>query len=659
MGDLLGHLPRRHEDRRYLKAIPLLRHGELETLRGTVTGILEIRPRPGLTVTKVAITDGRGLAYLVYFNQPYVKARFSPGQSIIVSGKVERRYREIQILNPDHEPAGDENPLHTGRLVPVYPLSGQLHQRWLRALVKTAVDRYAPLQPEYLPDELRERLGLVPAGQAWRDIHFPADEAALEEARRRLAFDELFTLQAGLGLARQGYRERQEGVKHRPDGPLMKQFLGGLPFSLTAAQERVLGEIRADMESARPMRRLIQGDVGSGKTVVAAAALVKAVESGYQGAFMAPTEILAEQHYLNLKRLLHVTGVEVGLLSGSMSRREREQVLSAVRSGGLQVLVGTHALIQEGVEFCRLSLAITDEQHRFGVRQRSRLQEKGAAPDALVMTATPIPRTLTLTLYGDLDLSIIDQMPPGRQPVETRWLTGNRRGEAYRLVREEVAQGRQAYVVCSLIEESESLQVEAAVALAERLRRGGLRGLRVGLLHGKLGGEDKEKVMKAFREGSLDVLVSTSIVEVGVDVPNATVMVVEGADRFGLAQLHQLRGRVGRGSHRSWCLLVADPRTEEGRRRLEVLTATADGFAIAEADLELRGPGELLGTRQHGLPDFKVANPLRDHQLLELARAEAFALLEADPWLERPEHRPLREAVRRKFGGTLDNVLVG
>ncbi|MDI6823049.1 MAG: ATP-dependent DNA helicase RecG [Bacillota bacterium] len=658
VGDLLFYFPRRHEDRRDFCPVGHLRPGEVCTVRGVVHAVEERHPRPGLSLLRVGISDRTGILWGTWFNQPFRKAQFRRGMTVIFSGRVERRFGEWRMDNPEYEIDTGADPLHVGRLVPVYPLKEGIFQRPLRALAREVVERFAPRVPDLLPAPVRERAGLVSAAVAVRDMHFPADETALEAARRRLAFEELFLLQLAIALQRRQVKQR-EGISHPPDGELHARFLRALPFPLTAAQERVYGEIRADMESPRPMNRLLQGDVGSGKTLVAAMAALKAAGAGYQCAFMVPTEILAEQHYQNLRPLLEPLGVPVGLLTGSQSASERARVMEPMAAGEAGVYVGTHALIGEGVMLPRLSLAITDEQHRFGVRQRAMLLEKGLAADVLVMTATPIPRTLALTLFGDLDLSVIDQMPPGRRPVQTHWLPGTRRREAYAFVRQEVAKGNQAYVVCPLVEESDKLQAEAATRLAADLERGELRGLRVGLVHGRLPAREREEVMARFRSGEVQVLVATTVIEVGVDVPAATVMVVEGAERFGLAQLHQLRGRVGRGNQPSYCLLIGDPGSEEARMRLQAMERTTDGFEIAEEDLRLRGPGEFFGVRQHGLPDFRVANPLRDHALLEEARAAAAALVEGDPGLRSPAHAPLRQALRDRFGERLGLVGIG
>lgn len=658
VGDLLRYFPRRHEDRREFLPVAALRPGEVQTVRGLVSAVEERHPRPGLSLLRVALSDRTGTVWGIWFNQPFRKPHFRRGTTAIFSGRVERRYGEWRMDNPEYEIETGADPLHVGRLVPVYPLTEGVFQRPLRSLMREAVERFAPQVEEVLPPAVRERAGLVPAAQAYRDIHFPPDEESLEVARRRLAFEELFLLQLALALQRRQVKERP-GIPHPPDGERAREFRRRFPYALTAAQERAYEQIRADMEAPRPMNRLLQGDVGSGKTVVAAMAALKAAAAGYQCAFMVPTEILAEQHFRNLAPLLEPLGVRVGLLTGSLGEKERRRVREEAASGRVEVLVGTHALLSEGVLLPRLSLAITDEQHRFGVRQRAALAEKGVSPDVLVMTATPIPRTLALTVFGDLDLSVIDELPPGRRPVETFWLPSQRRKQAYAFARQEVEKGHRAYVVCPLVEESEKLQAEAATQLAERLRREDLRGLRVGLAHGRLSAQEREEVMHRFRAGDIQVLVATTVIEVGLDIPDATVMVVEGAERFGLAQLHQLRGRVGRGNEPSYCLLIGDPASEEARRRLQVMERTHDGFLIAEEDLRLRGPGEFFGWRQHGLPDFQVADLVRDLPLLESAREEAGRLVTEDPELVRPDHRPLRRLLLERYGDRLGLVKVG
>jgi ATP-dependent DNA helicase RecG len=565
------------------------------------------------------------------------------------------------MQHPDFEivEEGEDETLHTGRLVPIYRLTEGLPQRWLRSLLWRVVGEHAAKVPEILPDAVRRRREVIPLPQAVRAIHFPQTDEELSAARRRLVFDDFLLLQLGLAIRRQ--REgRARGIAIEPAGDLVGRLRRTLPFRLTAAQERVWGEIRRDLAEPYAMNRLLQGDVGSGKTIVAAMAILTAVEAGYQAALMAPTEILAEQHLMTLRQLLPPLGVPVALLTSAIKGREREALLDGVASGGIPCLVGTHALIQEGVEFHRLGLAVADEQHRFGVVQRAMLRRKGDNPHVLVMTATPIPRTLALTLYGDLDVSVIDEMPPGRQPIVTVSRAEGKRAQIYAFLRQQIKEGRQGYVVCPLVEESEATDLKAATLMAERLQKEVFPDLRVGLLHGRMGLVEKEAAMMAFKAGEIHILVSTTVIEVGIDVPNASVMLVEHAERFGLTQLHQLRGRVGRGSWKSYCILLESGRlSDEARRRLEAMTQTNDGFRIAEVDLELRGPGDFFGTRQSGLPEFRVADLLRDGRVLEEARQEAFALVAADPDLAQPEHRGLRAALLARWRGKLDLASVG
>ncbi len=660
--DLIERVPRAYRDYSQFKAIISAQNGQIEALQGTVIAAQEQKLRGRLSLTKVIISDGSGTAAGVWFNQPWQAKRFPVGTKVLFAGTVERRGAQIQITNPEWEIIDDDganDPIHAGRIVPVYPLTGALNPRDVRRAVKQAVDAAAHLMPSTLPESVRVRQGLMPMPEAWAAIHFPDSEGQKQRARTTLAFEELLVLQVGLALIRQQTVEEQVGIAHGPDGDVTRQFYANLPFRLTQAQEKVIAQVKRDMEQPKPMNRLVQGDVGSGKTMVAAAALAKVVDSGHQGVLMAPTEILAEQHYLNLRRIFEPLGVAVVLVTGSLTKKEREANLGLLQLGAAQIAVGTHALIEERVNFKDLSLVITDEQHRFGVRQRARLQSKGEImPDVLVMTATPIPRTLALTLYGDLDVSIIDQLPPGRKPVGTYWRPEAARKQVYdHLVRTEVAGGRQAYVICPLVEESDKLQAQAATEWRDRLAEQ-YPDVRFGLLHGRLKPAEKEEVMEQFRRGEIQVLVATTVVEVGVDVPNASMIVIEGADRFGLSQLHQLRGRVGRGAHQSYCVLVSDAKNEEARERMQVMQKFSDGFSLSEKDLELRGPGEFFGTRQHGMPDLKVANPIADLPILEKARAEASEIVKADPQLRAPELQPLRQAIKGRLGEEFGFILV-
>jgi ATP-dependent DNA helicase RecG len=623
LGDLLEHYPRRYEDRSQLKPIRALADGETQTFQAAVGAIQDSRPRRGLTLTKLTVRDATGSAQLVWFNQPYVKKWFRPGMELIITGRVERRFGQVQVSHPEIEVIDGADLLHTGRIVPIYPASENVGQRWLRTLIRQALDNCREMGAEFLPPAVTGQYGLMARDAALENIHFPADAGAMEGARRRLVFEELYLLQCGLLYLKSLNKQANTGIKHGPDGPLVKKVAAALPFALTKDQRQALAEIKADMEDARPMQRLVQGDVGSGKTVLAAMALAKTVESGYQGAMMAPTEILAEQHCHTLSQLLAPQGIRIAALTGSLTKRTREEVLDRLQAGLVDVVVGTHALIQEDVVFRHLGLVVTDEQHRFGVRQRARLQAKGTTPDVLVMTATPIPRTMALTVYGDLDVSVIRELPPGRKPVKTYAVGGEMRERVYNFIVKEVAAGRQGYVVCPLVEESDKLEVQAATKLYEQLTGTYFRDIPCALVHGRLKAADKEKAMRAFYGGEVKVLVATTVIEVGVNVPNATVMAVEGADRFGLAQLHQLRGRIGRGAHQSYCILLSDNQGVETRERLEIMARVQDGFVLAEKDLELRGPGQFFGTRQHGIPDLKIADIVKDTGVLLEARQAA------------------------------------
>ena len=663
-GDALNQFPRRYEDRREFVPFRNLRPGLPQATTGTVWQVVAPPRGRSRLPLKVAFRDPSSFLVGVWFNQPYLAQVFKRGQRVVLFGRVlpgGRGTRLLEMRQPEFEIIEDDEDgsLHMGRIVPVYPLTEGLSQRAVRALLYRIVGDTATQVPESLPEPLRRRRGLLGATDAYRAIHFPESLEAAEAARRRFVFEDFLLLQLGLAI-----RRRREalvpGHAIDPPGALVARLLAGLPFELTRAQRRVFQEIRADLARLSPMNRLLQGDVGSGKTVVALMALLTAVEAGYQGVLMAPTEILAEQHLVTVRALLASLGVPVALLTAGQKGREREAALAAARSGDTPIVVGTHAVIQEGVLFHRLGLAVVDEQHRFGVLQRASLRAKGQHPDVLVMTATPIPRTLALTLYGDLDVSVLDELPPGRQPINTQWRSEAKRPQIYDFIRRELAEGRQAYVVYPLVEETEASDLRAATVMAERLQGEVFPEYRVGLVHGRMGLEAKDAVMRGFTVGEIHVLVATTVIEVGIDVPNAAVMLIEHAERFGLAQLHQLRGRVGRGHARSYCILLTSGLlSEDAKRRLQTMCETQDGFRLAEVDLEIRGPGDFFGTRQAGLPEFRAGNLLTDGRLLQEARDEAFALIERDAGLGLPEHRPLREALVSRWRDRLDLASVG
>jgi ATP-dependent DNA helicase RecG len=667
--DALYYLPARHEDRSQLTPLLRLKPNDVTTVSGTIRAVSPPpRGRPRVPLSAL-LSDGTGFLTCVWFGQAYLERVFQRGQRLIVHGKIQRyRSGPLQMQVKDYEIAEDETgegpsdpsdeTIHTGRLVPVYGLTRGLTARPMRRLMKRLVDGYVDGLEDPLPDGLRTRHRLEPLPEALRAGHFPKTESDYAGARRRLVYDEFLLLQLGLAIRR--HRQgRQPGLAMNPPGALARRLLASLPFALTSAQERVWREIRTDMAEPYPMNRLLQGDVGSGKTVVAALAILTAVESGHQAALMAPTEILAEQHLMTLTQLLDPLAVPVALLTNAVKGKARERVLAGAAAGEIGCVVGTHALVQKDVTFRRLGLAVVDEQHRFGVNQRATLKRKGESPDVLVMTATPIPRTLALTLYGDLEVSVLDQLPPGRKPVVTKARPGSARGQIYRFLREQVIAGRQVYVVCPLVEESEAIDLQAATEMAERLQREVFPDLRIGLLHGRMSFAEKDRVMREFKAGAIHILVSTTVIEVGIDVPNASVMLVEHAERFGLSQLHQLRGRVGRGPWKSYCVLLSGAASEDARLRLDAMTATNDGFKIAEADLALRGPGDFFGTRQSGLPEFRVADLLRDAAALEAARRDATSLIREDPHLVAPEHRALRGALLLRWRGKLDLAGVG
>ncbi len=762
--DALYFFPRRYDDFSALKPISALTYGQIETIIGTIWNVEVRRTKSNRAMISAMLVDNSGSIQATWFGQDYLARQLREGTQYVLSGKVEEWNGRLTMQGPEWEPY-DTDLLHTGRLVPIYRLTEGLSKRVIRKIIYDAVERYADLIQDALPETTRARANLIPLSEAISQIHFPDSWAALESARHRLAFDEFFLIQLGMLQRKQHWQHDQPGLAFGIRQEIVDNFIASLPFALTGAQDRVLGEILGDMTQPVPMARLIQGDVGSGKTVVAAAALLAAVADGAQGALMAPTEILAEQHYKTLTRLFKHFWLPVGdanpklaevaarlaaaqeeiraaaqaqaeaaeaagaaedatpeeetadgkpkrrkktvaadtrlfarnetivdapvqlspemealkallgqlggmskelkpeegpppgyrplvihLLTGGMRKRERDRVYAAVADGSCDLLIGTHALIVEGLRYARLGLVVIDEQHRFGVNQRELLRQKaaemGLLADTLVMTATPIPRSLALTIYGDLDVSVIDEMPPGRQVIRTRWVDDSRRDQAYNFIRKKLEEGRQCFVICPLVEESDKIDAKAAVAEHERLSTEVFPEYRLALLHGRMKAGEKEQIMAAFRRHEYDILVSTSVVEVGIDIPNATVILIEGAERFGLSQLHQFRGRVGRGEHQSYCILLSETAMSSSMERLRVIEDTHDGFVLAEEDLRLRGPGEFFGTRQSGVFDLRMAR-LSDMDTLELARREAAHLYELDPPLDQPEHALLRAQLTR------------
>ena len=702
--DLLLFFPRRHVD--YGEPVPIsqLVYGKEQTVRVRVWGATEKKMGFRIRSTEAKVGDSTGMMSCMWFNQPWIAKQLPVNAEIVLSGRVAEYQGRPKFDNPEWE-IWSEDLLHTGRLVPIYPLTAGLQSRTIRRVMQEAIDRYVTRLPDPLPVEMRRRLDLATIADAVTQMHYPTDRASLERARRRLAFEELLPIQLTMQLRRRHFQKSAPAEPAPMSAPVERAFTESLPFTLTGAQQRVMFDVLNDLRKPIPMSRLIQGDVGSGKTVIAAAALVAAIENGRQAVMMAPTEILAEQHFRTLKTLFGANGepgpvasaqvaylqhredgrwrmdggsrspssifrrpsstsgsagsadtIRIALLTGSRKAKEKRDLYEAIEAGEIDIICGTHALIQGGVRFHDLGVAVVDEQHRFGVMQRAALREKGAAaahtPHMLVMTATPIPRTLALTLYGDLDISVVDELPPGRQAIKTTWVGPDERGDAERFVRKEVEQGRQAFVICPLVEESETLDVKSATAEYERLRQQVYPDLRLELLHGRMSSKQKDEVMRRFRDGEADILVSTAVIEVGIDIPNASVMMIEGADRFGLAQLHQFRGRVGRGADKSYCLLLCDEPSDEARARLELMEETTDGFKLAEADMQLRGPGQFFGTKQSGLPGLKVAK-LTDVKLIELTRNEASRMLDEDSGLTMPEHRALNHTVR----GLLDRIV--
>ncbi|MDD4899621.1 MAG: ATP-dependent DNA helicase RecG [Candidatus Omnitrophica bacterium] len=665
--DLLYYFPFRYEDRRNFTTISKLEEGKAATIRVEVLASGEHRSfrRRNFSITEIAVADDTGKIFCVWFNQPYLKNYFKSGVNLILYGKAERYGAKLQMNSPEFEiiSESENEPLSIGRIVPIYSLPQAIGQRYLRQMVKNVLDEYLPALHDFLPYDLRQAYGLSNLAKSILEIHFPESLEGQQEAYRRLSFDEFFLFQLPLAL-RKSRKKEKLGIAHKTEGNLVHEFMEKLPFKLTSAQEAVIEEIKHDMASPTVMQRLLQGDVGSGKTIVAFIASLMAIQGGYQVAFMVPTEILARQHYENIvKRTAYGVRREkafkIGLLVSSQDKQEKEKTYADLKAGKIDLIIGTHALLEKKTEFKNLGLVVIDEQHKFGVGQRALLPEKGINPDVLIMTATPIPRTLAITLYGDLDVSVINSLPPGRKPIVTKAISEEKKSWLYSLLEEKLRLGQQAYIIYPVIEESFALDIEGAKKMFAQLKEGALKDYSLGLIHGRLKDREQENIMAAFKSGKTQVLVATTILEVGIDVPNATVMVIEHAERFGLSQLHQLRGRIGRGSEESFCVLVWAAETQDSKARIEAMVKYSDGFAIAEQDLKIRGPGEFFGSRQHGLSELKIGNPLAQMQLLKKAREAAIALIKKDPQLAERQNLALKEKLLQRFPEYEKLIVVG
>jgi ATP-dependent DNA helicase RecG len=666
--DLFYYFPRRYEDRTKFVPIAMLQEGEPQTIKASVIVSNERRSwrRRGFSITQAMVDDKTGRLECVWFNQPYIKQYLQPQAEVILYGVPSHYAGRLQMSNPEFEIVSEDTKdesLNIGRIVPVYTAPSGIGQRSFRKLMKLALDKYLAGIEDFLPNDVRTNNGLSDLAQSILNIHFPKDEESRLLAYKRLAFQEFLLFQVP-SFVRKLRRKQLSGIAHRIKGPLVDAFVRDLPFSLTGSQKQVLREIEEDMACAQAMHRLLQGDVGSGKTVVATIAAIMAIQGSYQAAFMVPTEILAKQHFDKISQQVsgvssQGAGVKLGLLTSGLLKKDKEKVIKDIKDGTINLVIGTHALLEEDVQFKSLGLVVIDEQHRFGVGQRALLPKKGDNPDVLIMTATPIPRTLAITIYGDLDISAITSLPPGRKPIATRWITDDKRQWLYSLIKKEVQSGRQAYIVYPLIEESFAMDLLSAEKMYAELKDTVFKDLKVGLIHGRLKQSQQDAIMADFKFGKIDVLIATTVLEVGIDVANATIMAIEHADRFGLSQLHQLRGRIGRGAFESTCILISDARGEEARARLEAMVRSGDGFVIAEEDLKIRGPGEYFGSRQHGLTGLRIGNPLTQMHLLKQAREEAARIVARDPHLKDRLHQPLKNKLLQRFPEYENLIMVG
>ena len=652
--DLIMYFPKAYEDRSNIRPINELVNNEYYTIIGNVSLIDRDRyTATGKHITRIIIKNESGDITAIWYNQRFIKKNFKKGEKYLFYGRVSKAFSEIQILNPEYEKNEDQL---TQSILPVYPLTKNLSQKILRTILYKLVNSGEFVIKETLPENIKYRFGLCDIDYAIKNIHFPGDNNKRLEAEKRIKFDELLLLQLGLMLEKNKFDNSKRGISFIIPHEL-QSFIGSLPFELTTAQKTTINEVLNDMKSCRPMNRLVQGDVGSGKTIIAVVALFNAVKNGCQGVMMAPTEILAYQHYESLTAYFNNYGIRLELLSGKKSKKQKENIKEKIKNGEIDILIGTHAVIENDVEFKKLGLIITDEQHRFGVRQRALLNQKGINLDVLVMTATPIPRTLALFIYGDLDISVINELPPGRQKIDTYAVKPSMRPRIYKFIRQEIQNGRQAYIVCPIIDESDVLDAESAIELAEKLKLEYLKDINVGLLHGRMKSQEKDEIMMNFKDGKIDVLVSTTVIEVGINVQNATIMAIENADRFGLSQLHQLRGRVGRGQYKSYCILISDMKTDISKERMKIMKQISNGFKISEKDMALRGTGEFFGTKQHGLTELKLADILRDVDLLKLTNSFAKELIiSGDIW--NLEFNDLKLKVENKIKQKSDNIIL-